>query len=177
MWPGHLMQTAEIPHQIFSDISNHTRKTIPAVKDVKESKTSFQRQTFISILKVIVLVLFQFGVESITPLNTVTRRTGSSSEPISMECIRTITHASSHAPHAPPLHFDPSFLPLFQSISLHCFIFFLPPSSPHCLLSFQKTLPLPRLTRIGGKQRDGGACQQTTLPGSEDHVCRCSEEK
>lgn len=98
------------------------------------------------------LVLFQFGVESITPLKAETCRTDSSSEPISMECARTVTHLSSHAPHAPPVCSDPSCLQLFPSISLPCFFFL---SSLFPLPSvFPEVPPTPCVARIGGKGRD-----------------------
>lgn len=147
--PSHVTQTAEILHFKFPDITNHqiSKKNNANSERCERISTFFspvQRQTFISILKVIVLVLFQFGVESITPLKAEMCRTGSSSEPISMECTRTTTHTHTLA-HM--LHTHLPFVlthPVFNYFRLdHCpAFFFWSPPSVHCLPSFLKSLPL-----------------------------------
>lgn len=167
------------PQIKFPDMTKHQirKKNNPNSERCERISAFFspvQRQTFISILKVIVLVLFQCGEESITPLKEEAYRIGSRSEPISMECTRIITHMSSHAPHALPVCSDPSCLQLFPSISLSCF-FFVSSLSPMPSV-FPEVPPTLCIARIGGKGRDGCVCQQTMLPGSEDHVHWCSEE-
>lgn len=58
----------------------------------------------------------------------------------------------------------------------HCPAFFFVSSLSPMPSVFPEVPPTLCIARIGGKGRDGCVCQQTMLPGSEDHVHWCSEE-